>query len=174
MVGGDQGKLTLSNIPAEMNGWKVYCAYRNNVGTTNTGSAAITVNGAQGGTVTPAGGTATPALEPGFEGTWAEEGAGKCQLTFTNIGEGRDRVDIFWSSSAAERSVWTMTADVVRRDTMEYHDGQYWVEQYETDGSYTVSNKRTGDSGSFYFNEQNKLVWHDNYTGDDTILVRVR
>ncbi|MBR0392175.1 MAG: hypothetical protein IJK38_07630, partial [Oscillospiraceae bacterium] len=168
IIGGDQGTLKLSNIPAEMNGWKVYCAYRNTVGTTNTDSAVITVTGGQGG------GTITPASEKGFEGTWAEEGAGKCQLTFTTIGEGRCRVDIFWSVSNGERSVWTMTADVVRQNIMEYHDGEYWVEQYETDNSYTVSNKRTGDSGSFYFNEQNKLVWNDAVTGLETVLVRVR
>ena len=68
---------------------------------------------------------------------------------------------------STEKTVWTMTADVTGRDHLDYHDGQYWVEQYAEDGSsYTVSNKRTGESGYFYLNEQGKLIWHDNVLGD--------
>ena len=43
ITGGDQSTMQLQNIPAELNGWKVYCAFRNNTGTTNTDAAAITV-----------------------------------------------------------------------------------------------------------------------------------
>ena len=46
IINGDKGTMKLQNIPAELNGWKVYCAFRNNVGTTNTAAAAITVQGA--------------------------------------------------------------------------------------------------------------------------------
>ncbi|MBR1457203.1 MAG: hypothetical protein IJ594_08625, partial [Oscillospiraceae bacterium] len=44
---GDQRTMQLKNIPVELNGWKVYCAFRNNLGTTNTGSAKITVTSSQ-------------------------------------------------------------------------------------------------------------------------------
>ena len=43
IINGDQGTMQLKNIPAELNGWKVYCAFRNNIGTTKTDSATITV-----------------------------------------------------------------------------------------------------------------------------------
>ena len=33
---GDQSNLHLSSIPAEMNGWRAYCEYRNNSGSTRT------------------------------------------------------------------------------------------------------------------------------------------
>ena len=162
VAGGDQGTLKLSNIPAEMNGWKVYCAYRNNVGTTNTGSAVITVTGGQN-----QGGTVTPANNQGFDGKWKGENDNRYNLTMTNVGEGRLKVEITWSAMSTEKTVWTMTADVTGRDHLDYHDGQYWVEQYAEDGSsYTVSNKRTGESGYFYLNEQGKLIWHDNVLGD--------
>ena len=35
--------MKLENIPAAMNGWKVYCSYRNKYGTTNTEKATLTV-----------------------------------------------------------------------------------------------------------------------------------
>ena len=93
-------------------------------------------------------------------------------MTLTNAGEGRLKGEVVWSSTAWERSVWTMTADVTGRDYLEYHDGQYWVETYSDDGSsYSVSNKRTDESGSFRLNEQGKLVWHDASMGD-VVMVR--
>ena len=75
IIGGDVGTLQLKNIPAEMNGWKLYCAYRNNNGTVNTDSAIITVQGAAGagtgagtntgtGTVTASTGTDTAQHTP--------------------------------------------------------------------------------------------------------------
>ncbi|MBR4549869.1 MAG: hypothetical protein IKO83_08150 [Oscillospiraceae bacterium] len=53
--GGMYSQMKLSNIPLEINGWKVYCQYSNRTGAVNTDSATITVN-AKGGTAT---GTAT-------------------------------------------------------------------------------------------------------------------
>ena len=41
--GADTSVLNLSNIPSEMDGWKVYCVFSNNDGSVNTNSAAITV-----------------------------------------------------------------------------------------------------------------------------------
>ena len=59
IVGGDVSTMQLKNIPAEMNGWKVYCAYRNNNGTVNTDSALITVTGAAAAATGTTAGTAT-------------------------------------------------------------------------------------------------------------------
>ena len=57
IIGGDQGTLQLKNIPAEFNGWKVYCSYRNNIGTTNTSSATVTVQQSGSGTASGSGTT---------------------------------------------------------------------------------------------------------------------
>ena len=43
--GGDSKDVTLSNIPAGMNGWKAYCRFSNNAGSVNTESALISVTG---------------------------------------------------------------------------------------------------------------------------------
>ena len=168
IVGGDQGTLKLSNIPSELNGWKVYCAFRNNVGTTNTDSALITVRDGQN-----QGGTATPTPAPqraGFEGRWAEEIAGRCRVEFTYKGEGSMNVSVIWSSSAWERSCWSMTADVYKNDIMVYEDGHYWFETYSDDNSYTVSDESFGGTGSFYL-ENGKLHWYNDQTHQEVVLV---
>ena len=46
IVDGMYSIMTLRNIPAALNGWKVYCEYTNNNGSSNTEMAAITVLGA--------------------------------------------------------------------------------------------------------------------------------
>ena len=40
---GDLSKMQLVNVTEDLNGWKVYCRYSNNNGTTDTASATITV-----------------------------------------------------------------------------------------------------------------------------------
>ena len=52
IVGGDQGTMQLQNIPLNASGWKVYCRYSNNNGTTDTNSALITVQGGQAAAAT--------------------------------------------------------------------------------------------------------------------------
>ncbi len=174
IVGGDQSTMQLKNIPAELNGWKVYCVFRNNVGSANTAPATVTVVGApavqpvqpaqpaQGGTILTPG--------QGFEGRWAGEIAGRCQLTMSYYAEGSVKVDISWSSSAWERSRWQMTANVYRNDIMIYEDGHSWVETYTDDTHYTVSDESIGGTGSFYI-EDGKLHWVDNSTGENVTFI---
>ena len=179
ITGGDQGTLRLSNIPVELNGWKVYCAYSNGAGTVNTSSALITVNQKAAGTAntgTPGSQIVIPSAnstEQGFNGRWAEEIAGRCVVTMTYAGEGRSKVNITWSSSAFERAVWSMTADVTGYDTMTYKDGEYHVETYTDDTTFTISDQKFNGSGSFFINPAGKLEWTDNLTGQSVVLVRI-
>ena len=55
IVGGDTKDLTLDKIPAELNGWKVYCRFTNNAGSADSGSALITVKGQPAPTTQPRG-----------------------------------------------------------------------------------------------------------------------
>ena len=52
IIGGDQSTLQLKNIPAELSGWRVYCEFRNNVGSSITAAALITVQSGTGNTGT--------------------------------------------------------------------------------------------------------------------------
>ena len=179
ITGGDQGTLRLSNIPIELNGWKVYCVYSNGAGSVNTASALITVNQKSGSAVsTDSAGAqivipSANSADQGFNGRWAEEIAGRCVIIMTYAGEGRSKVDITWSSSAFERAVWSMTADVTGYDTMTYIDGEYHVETYTDDTNFTISEQKYNGSGSFYINPAGKLEWNDNLTGQSAVLVRI-
>ena len=59
IINGMYSTMKLNTIPAELNGWRVYCRYRNNNGYTDTQMALITVT--SGGTPTP---TPTPTAAP--------------------------------------------------------------------------------------------------------------
>ena len=166
ITGGDTGVLKLANIPAEMNGWKVYCAYKNNAGTVNTGAATVTV---QGQTTANVGGQTATASAQSFEGRWVEPNAGRCQLTFTYAGEGSVKANIVWSGSAYERACWDMTANAYK-DMMVYQNGHAWTETWSDDSHYTVSNETNSASGSFYF-ANGQLVWYNEQTGEEVKLV---
>lgn len=169
VINGYAKDMTLDKIPLELNGWRVYCRFSNNYGYTDSGSARITVLPGASGATYPS----TPTyVQPhrGFEGRWAEEIAGRCQLTFSYAGEGSVHVAITWSGSAFERACWMMTANVYRNDIMIYEDGHYWVETYSSDTSYTVSQESFGGTGSFYI-ENGKLHWINDQTGQETVLI---
>ena len=89
----------------------------------------------------------------GFEGRWAEEIAGRCQLTMTYRAEGSMNVSVTWSSSAWQRACWTMTADVYKNDILIYEDGHYWVETFSDDTHVTVSDESFNGTGSLYLQD---------------------
>ncbi len=157
--------LTLESIPAELNGWRVYCRFANDYGSVKTGTATITVKGQSG--KPPA------AQRAGFEGRWAEEIAGRCQVDFSYRGEGVMHVEISWSSSAWQRARWSMTAKIYKADIMVYDDGHYWVESFvDNTGVPSVSEESFGGTGSFYM-QDGKLHWVDDQRGGEVVLVPV-
>lgn len=158
--GGDQSILKLANIPAELNGWKVYCAFKNNAGTVTTDAAVITVQGQDT--------AAQIAQREPYTGRWAEEISGRCQITFSYAGEGSVRADIVWSSSASERSCWRITASAWK-DMMVYDDGYFWIETWSDDNTHTESDQKSGLSGTFFM-EDGKLHWKDDLE-EEVVLV---
>ena len=160
---GNTKDMTLDNIPAELNGWKVYCRFINDAGSADSEAALITIKGQP---------TPTPAVpqRQGFEGRWAEEIAGRCQLTMTYRAEGSMNVSVTWSSSAWQRACWTMTADVYKNDILIYEDGHYWVETFSDDTHFTVSDESFNGTGSFYM-QDGKLHWVNDQTQTETVLI---
>lgn len=162
IINGFTKDLTLENIPASLDGWKVYCRFSNDTGYTNTNTALITVTGQ----------AAAPVVQSAaFEGRWAEEYAGRCQITFSPCPSGGYNVDISWSSSAWELARWKMTARVNSNNVAVYSDGHEWTESYTDDSNYTISNEIFEETGSFYI-QDNKLYWVNNSTGQTTSFVR--
>ena len=162
VLNGYTKDLTLDSIPATLNGWRVYCRFSNNSGSVNSGSALITVLQD----------SYAPVQRQGFEGRWAEEIAGRCQITFSYRAEGSWNVDISWSGSAWERARWNMTANIWRDDIAVYDDAHAWTETYTSDTSYTISDESFGGTGSFFIRD-GKLHWVNNQTGEEIVLVPV-
>ena len=163
VLNGFTKDLTLENIPESLNGWRVYCRFSNDYGAVNTNTAVITVKPAQS--------TSTPVPQPvGFEGTWTEEIAGRCFISFDYWGEGSVRASIVWSGSAWERRCWDVVASVYRNDIMTYSNGHSWVETWTDEYNYTVTEESHTDSGSFSI-QNGKLYWHNDQTGQDTVFI---
>ena len=163
IIGGNTKDMTLEGIPQALNGCRVYCRFSNSAGSVNTASALITV--------TPAAPYNVPPVQrEGFEGRWAEEIAGRCQVYVTNRADGGIDVDISWSGSAWQRSRWQMTANVYQNGVPTYDDGHAWVETYTDDYNYTISDETFGGTGSFYM-QDGKLHWYNDQTGQLTVFV---
>ena len=160
IIGGNTKDMTLEGIPEALNGCRVYCRFSNYAGSVDTATALLTVLPAQ----TPV------STRQGFVGRWAEEIAGRCQVEIRYLSEGSVNVDIRWSGSAWELARWQMTANVYRNDILVYDDAHYWVESYLNDTTFNITQESFGGSGSFYL-QDGKLHWHDNQTGQDTVLV---
>ena len=60
---GNRDSLHLVNIPAEMNGWRAGCEFRNDIGSVRSGYAVVHVNGAPAATPSPSP-SATPTAKP--------------------------------------------------------------------------------------------------------------
>ena len=163
IIGGNTKDLTLENIPAALSGCRVYCRFSNAYGAVNTASALLTVRSVPG--VTPA-----PVQRQGFEGRWAEEIAGRGQITMTYRAEGSMNVDIRWGGSAWQSYHWQMTANVSGYDTMSYNDCHSWVETYTDKYNYTITDEAFDGSGIFYIID-GKLHWHNDQTGEDSVFI---
>lgn len=165
--------LQLSNIPYALNGWRVYCQYSNpGVGYVNTETARITVIAEQGGQNQAGTGAAAVSGNVSFHGYWVRElDPERCQIVMNWVGDGSYQVFVAWATGQMVRSVWSMTATPAGADRLEYRGGDYWVETYESDGSYTVSDQRTGEAGTFFFDGGGRLIWDDVVMGE---LVFVR
>ena len=106
-----------------------------------------------------------------FEGRWAEETSGRCQITFTTRDTGSYITDVSWSSSAVEKSCWKMTANSIDASTLVYSDGHYWIETYADENVYTISDEAFEQTGNFTIKD-GKLHWVNNDTGTTTVFVR--
>ena len=171
IINGHTKDLKLETIPLSLNGWKVYCRFSNNYGTTNTNTALITVNALP--VVTPV--VTQPVVTPApqvvdYEGRWADEIAGRCVITIETRAPGSYNVDVVWSSSSFETARWKMTGNSGTNNTLIYNDGHYWMETYTSETEFVISDEVFSQTGSFFLLD-GKLNWINDQTGEQTIFV---
>ncbi len=128
IIGGDQSTMQLQNIPTDLNGWKVYCSFRNNVGSVNTDAAMITVSGAPAAQNTAAAqtqpaGTVIVAqnTSSGYTGTYVEGIAGRGTMEITGS-PSLYNVHVRWSDSASAYAEWTFSGTFSDTGILTYND----------------------------------------------------
>ena len=167
ILNGMYSNLQLRNIPYAANGWKVYCRYSNSgAGYVDTGMAVITVIPKQN----QAAASVPAAQNVSFNGNWADEETGLCQILFTYRDDSSRYVGILWRDTTGRRDCWNMTATAYSENVLIYEDGYHWAETYSNDNSYEVSDETWNGSGSFYI-ENGKLHWYNAQTGEEVILI---
>ena len=163
VVNGFTKDLTLENIPAELNGWKVYCRFSNKYGSVNTKTALITVDS----TII----IQTPAVQRvSYEGRWAEELSGRCQITMSSRSQGTINVEISWANSAFEHYCWTMIASEGPDGSMVYNNAYSRLETFTDNTNYTVS-EESNDGYGYFFIRDSKLHWVDSKLSRETVFV---
>ena len=104
---GMYSKMTLSNIPAAANGWKVYCRYSNNYGYTDTTQATITV------------GTTPKPSSTDYTGNFHDSIAGRAFMDVTVSGD-TYTVNVTWPDSAEKRYIWKFSGSFDGKGVMNY------------------------------------------------------
>ncbi len=157
---GMYSKMTLSNIPAAADGWKVYCRYSNNYGFTDTSQATITI----GSTPSP---TPTPS-QTSYTGNFHESIAGRAFMDITVSG-GIYTVNVTWPDSAEKRFIWKFTGTFDANGVMNYTDAIEISMKYNGTGlEETVMIYNNGTGKLEYSAENNGFYWTSN-NSEDTI-----
>ena len=152
VITGYASTMQRKKIPASLNGWAVYCRFSNNVGTTNTEKAWITVKGAPAPTAGPTP-TDTPAIiiieEFDYSGNFTETEEQKATMMITG-NSSKYQVTVRWTVSDEEYIIWTFSGRFSETGILSY-----------TDAVKTVVNTQTGVSEIQYTAGTGKLAYVD-------------
>ena len=101
-------------------------------------------------------------------GTYHEETAGRGQLVISTTKEDGADVEIRWSSSAAEYSVWNMHIYYNEENAhLDYKDGSRTDHVVDSDGNENSEVIYTDGSGYFEVGEDNLTWYEDNSDAND-------
>lgn len=157
IVGGDQSNLQLKNIPADLNGWSVYCEYTNNFGSVDTDPATITV---KGGTPAPTAAPA-PASTTDYSGTYVESIAQRGVITITG-GPQIYRVHVRWPGSASEVAEWDFSGSFDTDGILRYTGGSKTITTYDGNGNGVMTTSYTDGTGKLVYSAAgNTMYWTD-------------
>ena len=165
--GGTENTLRLSNVPYDLNGWRVYCRFSNSLGSSSSGQAVVSVSAAATPTPVPV----TPAPEPAYDdtdysGNYYEAVGGRGMMTISG-GPSHYDVVVTWSSSAFETSTWTFSGTFDTSGTMYFSDCARVTDTYYEDGSYDTTTDYAWATGTLSITGASGFVW--NVNGDSDI-----
>ncbi len=158
--GGEGSYLTLSNIPAEFDGWGSYCMFTNEDGSASStsGVAYTHVNAPAPSGESQWHGAPIPEGDP-FLGTFVEEKSGLGTMSVTSDGN-LYHVTADWSNDPSENMEWTFSGDFNARGVLEYSDCTKTVTSYDANGNGASSVAYTGGTGYVKMNDFG-IEWTD-------------
>lgn len=109
-------------------------------------------------------------------GRWAEKIAGRGLIEITKTDEETYHVEINWSNSAFEKSVWEMTATPSGEGgALRYENAKHFIRTFTSDTEYTDEMKYEDGSGMFYLNSANEVMWEDavDNAGENCVFISV-
>ncbi len=141
VVDGNTGSMLLKNIPAEMDGWMVYCRFTNDNGSADTARATINIKNAS---------------TDRYLGTYV------CGRASIHISGGPElyTVLITWGSSASEHSEWTFTGKFDENGVLTYTDCTRTDLVYTDDVTHTDTVVYSNGTGKLEYKDF-KLSWTD-------------
>ena len=153
IIDADTGDLVLKNIPESLNDWKVYCHFSNAIGSSDTDSAAITVNAAK-----------TPAQTGAdYTGIYTESLAGRGTIEITGTPTLYE-VTVDWFEGTTEY-LTTFSGTFSDTGVLEYNNAVLTV-RFE-DGSHDL--RYTSGTGNLAYVDSGivGVYWTDNQSEYD-------
>ena len=161
----------LKNIPADMNGWKAYCLFTNNIGTTKSGAATIYVRSAAKTTQTQTPpnlrqtGTGQTTFNQTQTLTSADPYAGTyvCGRAAMIIRGGPQvySVEVNWGSSYAEHSTWNFSGSFGSNGVLNY-TGASRINVLYTDQTHHSDTLVYSDGSGSLVWSNGVIIWIDN------------
>ncbi len=169
VVKGFASTTQLNNIPAEMDGWKVYCRFSNDAGSVNTGTASITVTSGSGTQAAQI----IQETDP-YPGTYVEKGRGLATL---NVSGSPDlyRVTITWPDGYGKSSTWSFTGHFDESGVMAYNSCVKTDTTYDENNHPTDTTVYTNGQGRLEFSSANGGIYWTDATeaiGDNTFFAK--
>ena len=159
---GDRSDLRLENIPADFNGWKVYCTYSNNLGAVNTNSATVTVGAAaantNGNATVVTDNTQTSAKD--YTGSYMDSVSQRASMQITGSAASYT-VKIHWGGSANDASEWEFTGIFDQDGNMYYKGAKKTMISTDGNGNGTFTTVYTDGSGKLLTSSDGKIYWQD-------------
>ena len=153
VVNGMGNAMELYNIPEDMNGWRVYCCYSNDVGTSNTETAGITV---KKGTGTTASQGLTSANYPGLY-TETYGSMGTMEITDQS---GWYSITVTWPQDSYEIRMWEFAGNFDANGVLYYDNCVSTLFEFDEQGNETPIILFSGGSGKLEYNASNGgILW---------------
>lgn len=150
VANGMYSTMQLSNIPIGANGWKVYCRYTNNGGSSDTNSAVLTVTE-----------RSTP-VDFGLAGDYMDSVGQRASMKITGPAT-LYNITIHWGGGYNESAEWSFTGSFDSTGTLRYTDCIKKTVTYNTAGiPSTVINYSYGTGSLVYSAAGGYISWVDN------------